>query len=164
MRRPVWTTCSRGHRFLKSADRPVCPKCWPGHYRKKKDWTAKKIWSKKYPPSRDITAFIQSSPAAARPKLRQIRRIIKKAMPGSKEVISYRMPAFALNGKPLVGFAGFRRHIGFYPMSGSFLNSFKKELKGYKTSKGAVQFLIHKPLPVALIKKMVRARMRKNTR
>ena len=56
--------------------------------------------------------------------------------PEAVEIISYRMPMYKLNGKPLVGFAGFKNHVGFYPISSSFLNDYKKELKGYVTTKG----------------------------
>jgi uncharacterized protein YdhG (YjbR/CyaY superfamily) len=60
----------------------------------------------------------------------------------------------------LVGYAGFKEHIGFYPMSGSFLEGYKDELKGYVTSKGAVQFPIAEPLPVALIKRMIKGQIK----
>jgi uncharacterized protein YdhG (YjbR/CyaY superfamily) len=120
---------------------------------------AGKNWSKKYPPAKDIDTFIRHSPKVAQPKLKQLRALIRSVAPNADESISYRMPVFKLNGKGLVGFAGFERHIGFYPMSGSFLGTFKTELKEYKTSSGAVQFPLDQPLPVALIKKLVKARL-----
>ena len=60
----------------------------------------------------------------------------------------------------IVGFAGFKHHIGFYPMTSSFLKLFKKELASYKTSKGAIQFPLDKPLPATLIKKLIKARIK----
>jgi uncharacterized protein YdhG (YjbR/CyaY superfamily) len=119
-----------------------------------KAWSAK-IWNKKYLPAKDITAFINGSPKEAQAKLKQLRKIIKAAVPKAEEGISYRMPAFKLQGKSFVGFAGYKQHIGFYPMSGSFLAKFKKELGNYKTSKGAIQFPLDKPLPVSLLKFVV---------
>jgi uncharacterized protein YdhG (YjbR/CyaY superfamily) len=81
-------------------------------------------------------------------------------VPQADEVISYKMPVYKLNGKAVAGFAGFTRHIGFYPMSGSFLGAFRKELKDYETSKGAVRFPLSRPLPTALIKRLMRARVK----
>jgi uncharacterized protein YdhG (YjbR/CyaY superfamily) len=69
------------------------------------------------------------------------------------------MPVYKYRGEQVVGFAGFKEHIGFYPMSGSFLDAFKEELEDYKSSKGAVQFPINKPLPVELIKRLIKTRI-----
>lgn len=71
------------------------------------------------------------------------------------------MPGYKLNGM-LVWVAGFSNHIGFYPKGSSAIEAFKKELAGYKTSKGTVQFPIDEPLPIALIKKMVKYRVIEN--
>jgi uncharacterized protein YdhG (YjbR/CyaY superfamily) len=119
-----------------------------------------KIWSKKYPPAKNIDAFIKASPKKSQAKLKQLRKIIKICAPKAVETISYRMPVFKLNGKGLAGFAGYEEHIGFYPMSGSFLKNFKEELASYDMSKGTVQLPLDKPLPVILIKKMVKAKMK----
>ena len=118
------------------------------------------LWSGKNPPAKDVDAFIQASPKETRPKLRELRGIIRALVPQAEEVISYRMPTYKLNGKPLVGFAGFKHHIGFYPMSGSFLDDYRDELRDYVTSKGAVQFPSPAPLPVALIKRLIRDRIK----
>ena len=90
--------------------------------------------------------------------LQQLRKIIKEVAPKSEEVISYNIPTFKQN-KNLVHYAAYKSHIGFYPTSKP-LDVFKDELTKYKTSKGAIQFPIEKPLPIALIKKIVKYRMK----
>ena len=91
----------------------------------------------------------------------ELRATIRKAAPGAEEKISYRMPAFNLNGI-LVYFAAQTRHIGFYPTS-SGVTAFKEELGDYKSSKGAIQFPIDRPLPLELITRIVKFRVRENT-
>ena len=93
-------------------------------------------------------------------KLEEIRTIIRKAAPAASETISYSMPAFKIN-KVLVYFAGYNHHIGFYPTP-SAIEKFAKELSGYTTSKGAVQFPIDKALPKQLIKDMVSFRIKED--
>lgn len=100
------------------------------------------------------------SPKEAQPKLKELRALIKKLAPRAEETISYRMPVFKLNGKDLAGFAGYKKHVGFYPMGGTFLENYKEELKEYKTSKGAVQFPLSDPLPIKLITKIVKNKMK----
>ena len=90
--------------------------------------STKDLWSKKNPPAQDVDSFIKASPKEAQAKLKQLREIIRTTAPKSEESISYRMPVYKMNGKQLVGFAGFKHHVGFYPMSGSFLDAYKKEL------------------------------------
>ena len=107
-----------------------------------------------------IDDYIASFPKDLQTILEQMRAIIKKAAPKAKEVISYAMPAFKLNGM-LVYFAGYKKHIGFYPMPAA-INAFKKDLSVYKSSKGAVQFPLDKPLPSALITKIVKYRIAEN--
>lgn len=92
--------------------------------------------------------------------LRQMHTVIKKEAPEATEAISYAMPTFKLNGN-LVHFAGYKNHIGFYPAPSGIL-AFEKELAGFKTSKGAIQFSLDKPLPTELIKKIVRFRVKEN--
>ena len=92
--------------------------------------------------------------------LERVRATVKKAAPKAEEVISYNIPGYKLNGM-LVWFAAFSKHIGFYP-KGSGIASFKKELAGYKTSKGTVQFPFDKPLPLGLISKIVKYRVKEN--
>jgi uncharacterized protein YdhG (YjbR/CyaY superfamily) len=93
-------------------------------------------------------------------KLEQLRNAITQAAPTAIEVISYNMPAFKLT-KVLVYYAAYKNHIGFYPTAQP-IQVFKNELVGYKTSKGAIQFELNKPLPIALIKKITKYRAQQN--
>jgi uncharacterized protein YdhG (YjbR/CyaY superfamily) len=107
-----------------------------------------------------IDEYIQSFPEHVQIKLKQLRLLIRQITPEAQEKISYQMPTFYLNGN-LVHFAAFSKHIGFYPTSSGIAN-FKSELSKYKSSKGAVQFPIDEPLPLELIKRIVRFRVEEN--
>lgn len=109
---------------------------------------------------KDIDTYIALHPKETQEQLKKLRQVIKSAVPDAEEVISYRMPAFKYNGM-LVYFAAYPNHIGFYPTS-SAIEAFKPELSMYKHAKGSVQFPIDKPLPLALIKKMVTFRAKEN--
>jgi uncharacterized protein YdhG (YjbR/CyaY superfamily) len=104
-----------------------------------------------------VDAYIQQFPETTQTLLHELRQIIKCAAPDAHETISYKMPAFKLNGI-LVYFAGYKNHIGFYP-TGSGISHFESKLSAYKTSKGTVQFPLNQALPHALIEKMVRYRV-----
>jgi uncharacterized protein YdhG (YjbR/CyaY superfamily) len=110
--------------------------------------------------ARDIDEYISFHPESVRMQLEKLRQTIRKAAPKAEEVISYQMPAFKFYGM-LVYFAAYKTHIGFYP-TGSGIASFKKELDKYETSKGTVRFPIDKPLPLGLIGKMVKFRVKEN--
>ncbi len=107
-----------------------------------------------------IDEYIGSCPEGVRDKLRTLRQVIKEEAPEAGETIKYRMPTFVLNGN-LVHFAAFKNHIGFYPTP-SPMEEFREELSGYKTSKGAIQFPIDEPLPLSLIRRIVRSRVKEN--
>jgi uncharacterized protein YdhG (YjbR/CyaY superfamily) len=109
----------------------------------------------------NIDEYISTFPKETQTLLLKMRSIISKAAPKATEKISYAMPTFYLEGN-LVYFAGYKHHIGFYPSS-SGIKNFQKEIAAYKNSKGAVQFPIDKPLPVALITKIVKFRAAENT-
>jgi uncharacterized protein YdhG (YjbR/CyaY superfamily) len=91
-----------------------------------------------------------------------MRATIKETAPEATEKISYQMPTFYLNGN-LVHFAAFKSHIGFYPVP-TGIEKFKKELSVYKTTKGAVQFPLDQPLPLDLVRKIVKFRVAENLR
>ena len=91
--------------------------------------------------------------------LNDFKQVIMKLAPTAQETISYGIPTFDLNGKHLVHFAAFKKHIGFFPTPSS-ISVFKKELSGYKTSKGTVQFPLDEPVPFDLVKKIVRFRIK----
>ncbi len=109
---------------------------------------------KKY---KDITSYIANLPKEAQKKLKEVRKTIKSAAPSAVESISYGMPAFKLHGKPLAYFAQFKDHVGFFPTV-SPIKNFKKELKGFKTSKGTIQIPNEMKTPTALLKKIVKFR------
>ncbi|MBK6914294.1 MAG: DUF1801 domain-containing protein [Ignavibacteriales bacterium] len=105
--------------------------------------------------------YIKSFPKDVRHRLEQIRAIIKHTAPDAEESISYGMPAYKLNGKPLVYFAAFKNHIGFYATPSGH-SEFAKELSKYKQGKGSVRFPLDKPLPLGLITKIVKFRAKEN--
>ena len=108
-----------------------------------------------------VDAYISGFPEETQRLLQQVRAAIKEMAPKAEEVISYGMPGYKMNGM-LVWFAAFKNHIGFYPRGSSAIEAFSKELEEYKTSKGAIQFPMDKPLPIALIKKIVKFRLAEN--
>jgi uncharacterized protein YdhG (YjbR/CyaY superfamily) len=114
----------------------------------------------KKPGSTSIDDYIVSCPRDVQKKLTQLRRLITQVAPGAEEKISYQMPAFFLNGV-LVWFAAHSKHIGFYPKA-SAIARFKRELSKYKSARGSVQFPLDEPLPVELIKRMVKFRVEEN--
>ena len=107
-----------------------------------------------------IDEYIATWPADIRAKLLSMREAIKKAAPKAEEAISYNMPTFRQNGY-LVYFAAFKNHIGFFPVP-SGMKAFEKELSKFKTGKGSVQFPYDQPLPLALVAKIVKFRVREN--
>jgi uncharacterized protein YdhG (YjbR/CyaY superfamily) len=109
-----------------------------------------------------IDEYLAAVPADKRAALEKLRKDIRAAAPRAEECIAYRMPAFRLNGQLLVAFAAAARHCAFYPCSGATVPAFKEELKNYDTSKGTIRFRPERPLPAALVRKLVRARMKEN--
>lgn len=110
-----------------------------------------------------IDAYIAEFPDQTQKLLKEIREIVRSIAPDATETISYAIPTFDLNGKHLVHFAGFAKHVGFYPVP-SGMAAFEEELKVYKRGKGSVQFPLDKPLPVDLIRRIVEFRVAENTR
>ena len=105
--------------------------------------------------------YIQDQPAGRRKVLKSLRAAIRAAAPKAAETINYGIPTFQLNGN-LVHFAAFEKHIGFYPTP-SGIAAFKKELSRYVSAKGSVQFPLDQPMPMALIKRIVRFRVKEQT-
>lgn len=108
-----------------------------------------------------IDEYILDSPVDIQPLLNQVRSTIKLAAPDAEESISYGMPAYKTYGKPLVYFAGFKNHIGFYATPTGH-EEFAKELSKYKQGKGSVQFPIDQPMPLDLILLIVEFRVIEN--
>lgn len=108
----------------------------------------------------NIPEYIAGFPEDVQHLLEEVRNTIKKAAPEATEKISYAMPTYFLEGN-LVHFAAYKNHIGFYPAP-SGLEAFEKDIAKYKHSKGAVQFSINKPIPLALISRIVKYRVKIN--
>jgi uncharacterized protein YdhG (YjbR/CyaY superfamily) len=108
-----------------------------------------------------VDEYISHHPENVRVLLLKIRNIILKAAPDATESISYGMPAYKLNGKPLVYFAAYKNHIGFYATPTGHLK-FAAELSKYKQGKGSVQFPLEEPLPFQLIASIVKFRAEEN--
>jgi uncharacterized protein YdhG (YjbR/CyaY superfamily) len=108
-----------------------------------------------------IDQYIAAYPAHVQDILQKVRKVVAKAAPDATEKIGYGIPTFVYKGN-LVHFAAYARHIGFYPGSAG-IETFKKDLAGYKTSKGAVQFPLDKPIPYDLIEKITVYRYEENT-
>lgn len=109
-----------------------------------------------------IDEYIAAFPTETRAVLQELRALIRSVAPDATETISYAIPTFDLNGRHLVHFAGYEKHIGFYPIP-SGVEAFKEELKPYKQGKGSVQFPLGQPLPTDLIRRVVEFRVAENT-
>lgn len=108
-----------------------------------------------------IDAYIQTFPKDVQTILQKVRKTIQEAAPDAVETISYQMPTFKLNGKGLVYFAAYEKHIGFYPIP-SGMKAFEKQLAPYKQGKGSVQFPIDQPIPYDLVRRIVVFRAKEN--
>lgn len=109
-----------------------------------------------------VDDYISIQTKEVQKRLESIRKTIKETAPEAEECVSYQMPAYKLNG-PLVYFAAYKNHIGFYP-TGSGIKAFQKEIESYKNSKGAVQFPLDQPIPHDLIRKMVVFKVNENSK
>jgi uncharacterized protein YdhG (YjbR/CyaY superfamily) len=103
----------------------------------------------------EIDDYLEKLDEPKRSTLRALRQTIRTIIPDAEEGISYAMPAFRLHGKVVAGFAAFRNHLTYVPHSGSVLSKLPKELKTYSATKSALHFAIDKPLPKALVKKLM---------
>jgi uncharacterized protein YdhG (YjbR/CyaY superfamily) len=108
-----------------------------------------------------IDEYISTFPPDVQQIVEKLRKAIQDSAPNAKEAISYGIPAFKLNGD-LVYFAAFKKHIGFYPRGPSAIEAFKEELSGYELSKGTIQFPLDQPIPVDLVKRIVKFRIQQN--
>src|SRR5687768_8614532 len=108
----------------------------------------------------NIDAYIAEFPKDTQKILKELRATIKKAAPKAEEAIKYAIPTFVLNGN-LVHFAAYKTHIGFYPAPMG-IEAFKKETAPYEAGKGTLQFPLDKPIPLALVTKIVKYRVKEN--
>jgi uncharacterized protein YdhG (YjbR/CyaY superfamily) len=112
--------------------------------------------------SQTIDDYLAALTDDKRTALQKLRKTIKAASPKAEECISYRLPTFRLNGKLLMAFGATANHCALYPMSSSTIEAHKADLKNYSTSKGTIRFQPAHPLSAALVRKLVKARVREN--
>ena len=115
----------------------------------------------KIAPPKDVESYLGAVPAEARASLEKLRQTIKSVVPEAVEVISYGIPTFKLDGRMLVSYAAFAEHCSFFPGAGP-VDEHEAELKSFQTSKGTVRFTSTRPLSAALVKKLVKTRIRLN--
>ncbi len=108
-----------------------------------------------------VDEYMEALPDKEKAVLEKLRQTIKKTAPKAEELISYGMPGYKYHGM-LVFFSAFQNHCSFFGGNGTLTNEMKEELKEYKTSKGTIQFTVEKPLPLTLVKKIVKIRMKQN--
>jgi len=124
--------------------------------------TGRSTAAKANPPKpKTIDEYLATVPEDKRAALEKLRQTIRAAAPKAEECISYGLAAFRQNG-PLVGFGATAHHCAFYLMSGTTVEAYKDELQNYDTSKGTIRFAPEKPLPTALVRKLVKARIAEN--
>ena len=111
---------------------------------------------------RSIDEYIAGFPEDVKKILQEIRTVIRDAAPGAVETISYDMPTFNLNGAYLIYFAGWKKHVALYPVSGKIAKVLSAELSDYKGTKGSVHFPLNKPMPLDLIRKITELRIAEN--
>jgi uncharacterized protein YdhG (YjbR/CyaY superfamily) len=107
---------------------------------------------------KSVSEYIASQPKAAQAVLRRVRKIIRKAVPGVEEVISYKIPAYKLNGRPILYFAGWKHHYSLYPSTARVIAAFKDKLAPYEVSKGTIRFPLSEAIPVRLIEGIAKLR------
>src|SRR5512132_1218966 len=111
--------------------------------------------------SSEVDDYLADVSPEARATLEKLRQTIKAVVPRAVEVISYQIPTFKLDGRMLVSYAAFKDHCSFFPGAAP-IKAHEDELKSYQTSKGTIRFATGKPLPAALVKKLVRTRIKEN--
>ncbi len=109
---------------------------------------------------KSVTGYIAAQPAAVQAALKRVRSTIRKAMPKADEVISYSIPAYKLNGRAMIFFAGWKQHYSIYPATDGLAEAFKDELASYDVSKGTIRFPLSEPVPVKLIERIAKFRVK----
>lgn len=107
---------------------------------------------------KSVGEYIASRPEAIHDVLERVRDVIRKALPGAEEAISYQIPAYKLYGRVVLYFAGWKNHYSIYPATAATVAVFKNELASYELSKGTIRFPLSKPVPVRLIGRIAKFR------
>jgi uncharacterized protein YdhG (YjbR/CyaY superfamily) len=107
----------------------------------------------------EVDTYLRSIEEPKRGTLEALRKTILEIVPDAEQVISYRVPAFRVGGRTVAGFASFKHHLSYLPFSGSVLPQLAEELEGYTMTKSALHFPVDRPLPRALVKKLIAARL-----
>jgi uncharacterized protein YdhG (YjbR/CyaY superfamily) len=107
----------------------------------------------------EVRAYFAALPPMARRALRQLQGAIRTAAPDAVHAFSYGMPGFRFEGRSLIAYAAWKAHCSIYPMTGNMKRAFAAEIEGYEVSKGTIRFPLGEPLPVSLVKKLVKARI-----
>jgi uncharacterized protein YdhG (YjbR/CyaY superfamily) len=106
----------------------------------------------------NVDEYISAQPEAAQVVLQRVRNTLRRALPGTEEVISYQIPAYRLHGRIVLYFAGWKQHYSLYPASELLVAAFKDQLASYKVSKGTIRFPLCEPIPVKLIERIAKFR------
>ena len=107
-----------------------------------------------------VDEYIASRPEAVQRVLKRVRSTIRKAVPGAEEMISYKIPTYKLDGRPVIYFAGWKQHYSLYPSGDRLVLAFKDDLARYEVSKGTIRFPLSEPVPVKLIEGIVKFRVK----
>jgi uncharacterized protein YdhG (YjbR/CyaY superfamily) len=107
----------------------------------------------------DVDEYLERLEEPKRSTLEALRRAILEVVPGAEQVISYNVPAFRVDGRTVAGFAAFKNHLSYLPFSGSVLSRLAADLEGYTTTRSALHFPVDRPLPIALVRKLIAARL-----
>jgi uncharacterized protein YdhG (YjbR/CyaY superfamily) len=107
---------------------------------------------------REVHAYVARQPLDVRRRLREVRAIVRAAVPGATETFSYGIPGFKLDGRPLIWYAAWKQHTSLYPMTAAIRRAHAKALAGYETSTGTIRLPLAEPFPSALVRRLVKAR------
>ncbi len=107
----------------------------------------------------EVDEYLRGVEGPSRGALQTLRRTILEIVPEAEQVISYRIPAFRVGGKTVAGFAAFKTHLSYLPFSGSVLGQLERELDGYTMTKSSLHFSVERPLPKALVKRLIAVRL-----